>query len=311
LTSREICGERSRFKTVTNCVVARELVDYLVNSGQCATRSDAVATGRKLVQDGLFVPVSSDGGFDDDGELHRLVDARVPDEAPGVRMELLRGGGGGGGGGGPAGGGGGDTSSGAGGGEESSAGSGGRLRRDEAGRAARVAVLTGTLFKDGYLTKQGHKVRNWKKRWFVLKGKYLSYYKKREDTTKQAGAGAQAVCARAPTAAIFHGARARVPAAACPCRAAADLKDSCRDHVRAGRLAITDYRLERASSDKSFTFRFAPAVAGLDEYLVRAGDAVEYDEWVAAIEGAMRDWAEAGERPDTRARHDTASADDD
>jgi hypothetical protein len=29
----------------------------------------------------------------------------------------------------------------------------------------------------GWLTKKGRKVRNWKKRWFVLQGRYLRYYK--------------------------------------------------------------------------------------------------------------------------------------
>ncbi len=31
--------------------------------------------------------------------------------------------------------------------------------------------------KEGYLTKEGWKVKNWKKRWFVLGNATLSYYK--------------------------------------------------------------------------------------------------------------------------------------
>lgn len=31
--------------------------------------------------------------------------------------------------------------------------------------------------KEGYLTKEGWKVKNWKKRWFVLGKETLSYYK--------------------------------------------------------------------------------------------------------------------------------------
>merc|ERR1711879_36762 len=34
---------------------------------------------------------------------------------------------------------------------------------------------------DGYLTKKGAKVKNWKRRWFVLKGDTLYYYKTRTD----------------------------------------------------------------------------------------------------------------------------------
>lgn len=113
------------------------------------------------------MPVAADGVFDDDGELHRLVDARGgsgggSEEASmpfGARMELLRGSSSGGGGGGGA-----DGAASSGGGDDGGGGSGSGGRgyagkRDEAGRAARVAALTGTLFKDGYLTKQGHKVR--------------------------------------------------------------------------------------------------------------------------------------------------------
>ncbi|PRP87367.1 hypothetical protein PROFUN_01629 [Planoprotostelium fungivorum] len=36
--------------------------------------------------------------------------------------------------------------------------------------------------KGGWLTKRGHKVRNWKRRWFVLKDPNLSYYTKPRDT---------------------------------------------------------------------------------------------------------------------------------
>jgi hypothetical protein len=33
------------------------------------------------------------------------------------------------------------------------------------------------LEKSGYLTKQGHRVKNWKRRWWVLKNGSLSYFK--------------------------------------------------------------------------------------------------------------------------------------
>ncbi|KAJ3448919.1 ribosomal protein S6 KINASE [Anaeramoeba flamelloides] len=35
----------------------------------------------------------------------------------------------------------------------------------------------GQIIKQGYLVKQGHVVKNWKKRWFVISGSVLSYYK--------------------------------------------------------------------------------------------------------------------------------------
>ena len=35
----------------------------------------------------------------------------------------------------------------------------------------------GTPDKDGFLTKQGGAIKTWKKRWFVLKGDTLYYFK--------------------------------------------------------------------------------------------------------------------------------------
>lgn len=37
--------------------------------------------------------------------------------------------------------------------------------------------------KSGWLTKKGHQVKNWKRRWFVLKDSTLSYYKSPKQTT--------------------------------------------------------------------------------------------------------------------------------
>lgn len=35
-----------------------------------------------------------------------------------------------------------------------------------------------SLEKAGWLTKQGHQFKTWKRRWFILKNTKLSYYKK-------------------------------------------------------------------------------------------------------------------------------------
>lgn len=50
--------------------------------------------------------------------------------------------------------------------------------------------------KAGFLVKQGHKVRNWKRRWFVLRGHCLVYYRKPTDV-EPAGV---CVCFRYPAA---------------------------------------------------------------------------------------------------------------
>merc|ERR1711934_324308 len=39
----------------------------------------------------------------------------------------------------------------------------------------------GSPDKDGFLTKQGGSIKTWKKRWFVLKGDTLYYFKTQKD----------------------------------------------------------------------------------------------------------------------------------
>lgn len=53
--------------------------------------------------------------------------------------------------------------------------------------ARALGATSNSVVKAGYLTKQGHTVKNWKLRWFVLKDKSLSYYKSPRDYTKPAG----------------------------------------------------------------------------------------------------------------------------
>merc|ERR1711879_833055 len=51
------------------------------------------------------------------------------------------------------------------------------------GIATKVSVSAlGTADKDGWLTKQGGKIKTWKKRWFVLKGDTLYYFKTQKDS---------------------------------------------------------------------------------------------------------------------------------
>jgi hypothetical protein len=44
------------------------------------------------------------------------------------------------------------------------------------------------IIHQGWLQKKGRKVRNWKKRWFVLKGSRLCYYKTPSDGEKDQSA---------------------------------------------------------------------------------------------------------------------------
>lgn len=49
--------------------------------------------------------------------------------------------------------------------------------------ATKISVSAlGTPDKDGYLTKQGGAIKTWKKRWFVLKGDCIYYFRTQKDT---------------------------------------------------------------------------------------------------------------------------------
>ena len=64
-----------RFKTLPDCVVAKELVDFLVTSRQCGTRGEAVELGKLLVDRGYLVPATGGDGaaaFIDDVALFKL-----------------------------------------------------------------------------------------------------------------------------------------------------------------------------------------------------------------------------------------------
>jgi hypothetical protein len=39
------------------------------------------------------------------------------------------------------------------------------------------------LYREGWLTKLGSSIKNWKRRWFILKEDTLSYYRVRGDST--------------------------------------------------------------------------------------------------------------------------------
>jgi hypothetical protein len=48
--------------------------------------------------------------------------------------------------------------------------------------------------KDGYLIKKGEVVKNWKKRWFVLHGSLLCYYKKPPGKVRSHSPAEECVC---------------------------------------------------------------------------------------------------------------------
>lgn len=55
-----------------------------------------------------------------------------------------------------------------------------QIEKDSSSNCSDIEISTGkseTVVKEGYLTKQGGFVRNWKERYFKLSGTYLSYYR--------------------------------------------------------------------------------------------------------------------------------------
>lgn len=48
-------------------------------------------------------------------------------------------------------------------------------------RIANDEINSGPIHMEGWLIKQGHIVKSWKKRWFVLDNEFLRYYKKEDD----------------------------------------------------------------------------------------------------------------------------------
>lgn len=42
-------------------------------------------------------------------------------------------------------------------------------------------LVSGPVHMEGWLVKQGHIVKSWKRRWFILDNQFLRYYKKEDD----------------------------------------------------------------------------------------------------------------------------------
>ena len=42
--------------------------------------------------------------------------------------------------------------------------------------------IVDAVLKKSYITKRGHKLRTWKRRWFVLKKTIMRYYESKEKT---------------------------------------------------------------------------------------------------------------------------------
>jgi len=56
------------------------------------------------------------------------------------------------------------------------------------GTTAACADFTALLIKEGFLTKQGNIFKSWRRRYFVLEGQKISYYKRERDYQKSRGA---------------------------------------------------------------------------------------------------------------------------
>jgi len=57
-----------------------------------------------------------------------------------------------------------------------------KYERKEYVADAKHEAKEGVPVKEGWLTKKGNVVKNWKRRWFIMRGTVLSYYKKQKDS---------------------------------------------------------------------------------------------------------------------------------
>jgi hypothetical protein len=174
--------------------------------------------------------------------------------------------------------------------------------RDQRRRLAALrAEYISRVWKQGWLWKQGHVRKNWKRRWFILRGFELSYAKK-----APAASLADSAAAAAPSASLAVNAGTDAPgtpssssAAAGAAGAAAALPPALPpaglDVDPAGIIDIRDYSLEKAVVPRSpLCLRLSAKRVMDNEYLIYAENEQDFVAWVKVLSAAMRAWDELG-----------------
>lgn len=141
-------------------------------------------------------------------------------------------------------------------------------REARARLVARAAQLASVVWRVGWLSKEGHLRRNWTRRWFVLRGATLSYYRR--------GPPNEAV------------AIAAVRTAAAGNSVPVDVRVIAPAGAPAGEIDIREYGLEAATSTLSnLSARLVSRRVPDSQYLITADTEQDFVAWVKGVSGAM------------------------
>ena len=182
------------------------------------------------------------------------------------------------------------------------------LRDRRKALAARRNELTTTQWMSGWLVKQGHIRKSWKRRWFVLTGDVLVYFKTQVKSSQVAelrarvgggvggtGGGGGSLTnslneSTIPVVTRTSSGKQLATSAGGSATSASSLLQT-----PAGTIGIKDFTLERAPPNrfpKPHGMRLASKSTVMLEYLFFADDEASYADWSAALSEALRAWEE-------------------
>jgi len=184
------------------------------------------------------------------------------------------------------------------------------LRDRRKALVARRNELTSTQWMSGWLVKQGHIRKSWKRRWFVLTGDVLVYFKTQVKSSQvtelraRGGVGGSGGGGGASSSSLLmmdtlqplltSSAKPSLKPSA-TASSGSSLASGQPLHTPAGTIGIKDFTLERASADrfpKPFGMRLASKSTVTLEYLFFAEDEASYNDWSAALLEALKAWEE-------------------
>jgi hypothetical protein len=152
----------------------------------------------------------------------------------------------------------------------------------------------------GWLVKQGHIRKSWKKRWFVLSGDVLVYFKQQIKTQVSSNTLRQITSSSKPissTSTISSSTIDLLPqiSAKQTSNSTVNLTPQPQLQTPTGTIGIKDFTLERAQADrfpKPFGMRLASKSIVTLEYLFYAEDESSYIAWSNGLNEALKAWDE-------------------
>jgi hypothetical protein len=160
--------------------------------------------------------------------------------------------------------------------------------------------LQATQWMSGWLVKQGHIRKSWKRRWFVLSGDVLVYFKQQiktqvtSDTLRQITSSTKPISS---TSTISSSTIDLLPqiSAKQTSNSAVNLTPQTQLQTPTGTIGIKDFTLEQAQADrfpKPFGMRLASKSIVTLEYLFYAEDESSYIAWSNGLNEALKAWDE-------------------